>query len=134
MAADNFAVSPDEKYIAVTGCEKKKKQVFKNIIYVFEVKKMKKLSSTILKIQNSEGGTGGSPGTIKKMNLLYTRQGLPLLVAITDGTYSFYVYEIKDSELRFVCKKDQVHKSSPSSLRVRLRPRLQRRHLHHLLR
>jgi len=59
VAADNFAISPDEKYLAITGCEKKKKMIFKNIIYVFEAKKMKRISSTILKIQNSEGGTTG---------------------------------------------------------------------------
>jgi GMP synthase PP-ATPase subunit len=57
VAADNFAISPDEKFMAITGCEKKKKMIFKNFIYVFEVKKMKRLSSTILKIQNSEGGS-----------------------------------------------------------------------------
>lgn len=59
MAVDNFTVGADEKYLAITGCEKKKKMIYKNVIYVYEVKKMKKLSSTTLKIQNSEGGKLG---------------------------------------------------------------------------
>lgn len=109
MIVDNFTVSPDEKYIAITGCEMKKNNVYKNVIYVYQVKKMKKISSTVLKVQSPQGGA------IKKMCLVYSKQGIPLLVAITDGNCALYTYEIRDRDLRLLCSKGSLHESKQES-------------------
>lgn len=53
MIVDNFTVSSDEKFIAITGCEMKKNHVYKNVIHVYQVNKMKKISSTVLKVQGT---------------------------------------------------------------------------------
>lgn len=103
MVIDNFTVSLDEKLIAVTGCEPKKKGAFKNLIFIFEAKKLKKLCTASLKVRSEDAGA------IKKMGIFNSRQGTPLLAAVTEGSYSFYLWEIKETDLRLLCKKDNIH-------------------------
>ena len=127
MIVDNFTVSSDEKFIAITGCEMKKNNVYKNVIHVYQVNKMKKISSTVLKVQGTQGGA------IKKMSLIYSKQGIPLLVVVTDGNCALYVYELRDRDLRFLCMKEKIHESRIClNKRVHLRSRLQGRLFVHL--
>lgn len=105
MVIDNFSVSPEGRYLAITGCEVRKNNCFKNVIYIYSTKKMKKVCSTILKVQSQEGGS------IKKMSFVNKIDGGLYLTLITDGNYAFYVYELKENELRFVCNREFIHQS-----------------------
>ena len=95
----NFCISPDEQFFALTGAEPKKNNIYKNTVTVYSLQKLKPFCSTSFKFE----------GAINKMRMMKNKQKIPLLAAVTDVSFSFLLFEIRDKHMRLVCKKPGIH-------------------------
>lgn len=108
LLIDNFSISPDEKFITVSGCESRMSHKPRQVIVVLEMNSLKKHSMAVLK-DTSEV----SPiGTVKKTVMVEVK-GKLLLLAITDGNCGMYVFDVKPKEMTLICSQPYLHESSP---------------------
>lgn len=106
LLIDNFAVSHNESYLAISGSESRISQKSRQVIIILDLISLKKYSMAVLK----DSSEGEGKGTVKK-TLFYEMMGKLMLIAITDGNCGVYVYEVKEKEMTTVCYKEFYHLS-----------------------
>lgn len=107
LLIDNFSVSPDEKFIALSGCESRMSQKPRQVIIVLDMSTLKKHSMAVLKDPSEDKPIG-----MVKKTVIVEAKGKILLVAITDGNYGFYVFEVKSKDMILLCHQTYVHESN----------------------
>ena len=120
--ADFFAVSPDSKYIAVS-CFSRSDSKCLNVVKLYEVDSFRELTSQKLEVLKAEGNIKKLMFTNVKLQTTPTKL-TTILVAVTDGNYSLYLFKIsskKDSSssskktiLKQIEKIDGIHESKIS--------------------
>jgi hypothetical protein len=105
VVPNNFCISPTQDLLALSGSISKKPGIHKNTIMIYSLQKMKPFCSTTLKFV----------GSITKLRLLSSplsstrKNKYPLLAGVTDTSFSFVLFEVREKDLRLISQKHGIH-------------------------